>query len=105
MVMEQFQSVCQIFVFLRGYSQGWYRYFRKFEKYLPDPEQPYIDQFLKGTNGPVRVGYHTYIGPPAKAFVKAAINLGIPHNSDFNTAQGSIGVNRVCATFSVCDIK
>lgn len=71
-------------------------YFRKFERFIPDPEQPDIDRSQKGSDGPVRVGYFSYISEASKAFVKACVNLKIPFSNDFNTSAHSIGVNRVC---------
>lgn len=70
-------------------------YFRKFERFIPDPEQPDIDKTQKGSDGPVRVGYFSYISEASKAFVKACVNLKIPFSHDFNTSSHTIGVNRI----------
>jgi hypothetical protein len=94
--MEKLPKVCD-FMNVSDISKGLHepRSFRKFERYQPDPEQPSINTDLKGSSGPVEVGYASYYPPGAKAFVKACTNVNIPHSDDFNTQKGSKGVNRV----------
>jgi choline dehydrogenase len=74
-------------------------YFRKFEKYFPDPQYPEVDASARGSEGPVRVGYFTYISRVSKEFITACVNTGIPFNPDFNGPAGTIGVNRVSNLF------
>ena len=71
------------------------RYFRKFEKYTPDPRFPHVDASLRGSRGPVTVGYHANIWEGSPLFVDASINAGIPFNPDFTTANGTLGTNKV----------
>lgn len=69
------------------------RYFRKFEKYVPDPKYPEVSG--KGTTGPVQVGYFTHVSEVAKNFIKACTNVGIPISADFTSSKGTLGVNRI----------
>ena len=46
-------------------------------------------------DGPVRVGYFSYISEASKAYIKSCIKLGIQYSPDFNTTLGTRGVNRV----------
>ncbi|KAF8239698.1 alcohol oxidase [Tricholoma matsutake] len=71
------------------------RYFTKFEKYVPDPDYPLVDSASKGSQGPVRVGYFSNATPHAKAFITACTTLGVPFSPDFNSVEGTRGVNRV----------
>jgi choline dehydrogenase len=73
------------------------RYFRKFEKYVPNPEYPDIDVSKKGAKGPVQVGYFSSITQPSLDFINACVEIGIPFSPDFNTSSGTRGVSRVCA--------
>lgn len=75
-------------------------YFNKFEKYVHDPEHPQVDTTVKGTEGPVRVGYFSTVSRASKDFVQACIKLGIPFSPDFNTSNGTRGVNRVSTVIS-----
>ncbi|KAF9467982.1 hypothetical protein BDZ94DRAFT_1372827 [Collybia nuda] len=71
------------------------RYFTKFENYVHNPEYPEVDITKKGSRGPMRIGYFSTISQPSKYFVKACISVGIPYSSDFNSPQGTRGVNRM----------
>ncbi|EGN98767.1 hypothetical protein SERLA73DRAFT_54648 [Serpula lacrymans var. lacrymans S7.3] len=71
------------------------RYFRKFEKFTPDPRLSQTDASQRGTQGPVEVGYFTNMWKGCEFFIKSGINIGIPLSPDFNLAEGSIGINRV----------
>ncbi|KAH9481290.1 Dehydrogenase str4 [Psilocybe cubensis] len=75
--------------------QNFSRYFKKFEKYVDDPEYPDVTSAVKGTDGPVRVGYFSSICQNSKDFITACTKIGIPYNRDFNTTEGTRGVNRV----------
>lgn len=71
------------------------RYFRKMETFIPHPDFPHVDQRVKGNTGPMRIGYFSDISQGSKLFIKSAMNLGIPYNPDFNTSQGTLGVNKI----------
>ncbi|KAG7089477.1 hypothetical protein E1B28_011159 [Marasmius oreades] len=69
--------------------------FRKFESYTPNPNYPNVSTALKGSSGPVEVGYNGYYGDSARDFVESCLNKGIPLKHDFNTTDGPNGVNRI----------
>ncbi|KAF9451903.1 GMC oxidoreductase [Macrolepiota fuliginosa MF-IS2] len=71
------------------------RYFNKFENYKDDPRYPEVDSSIKGSKGPVCIGYFNNLSEPAKNFVQACTKLDVPHSPDFNTVAGTRGVNRV----------
>ena len=70
-------------------------YFRKFENYTPDPRFPLVDHALRGSHGPVTVGYHAYIWHGSPLFVQASVNAGVPFTPDFTTSNGTLGTNKV----------
>ncbi|KAF8121755.1 hypothetical protein EV363DRAFT_1437076 [Boletus edulis] len=70
-------------------------YFRKFENYTPDPRFPHVDASLRGSHGPVTVGYHAHTWEGSPLFVEASVNAGVPFNPDFNTSKGTLGTNKV----------
>ena len=72
------------------------RYFRKFEKYEADPSFPEVDVSLKGSNGPMRVGYFHRNAKASKDFVEACKGIGIPPSADFTQPAGACGTNKVC---------
>ncbi|KAG1727650.1 uncharacterized protein EDB91DRAFT_1253777 [Suillus paluster] len=74
------------------------KYFRKFEKYNPDPRFPHVDPLLRGADGPVEIGYSAHIWPGCKAFVQASMNIGIPFSADFCTTKGTKGTNKLIST-------
>lgn len=74
---------------------SFHRYFKRFESYSHDSEQPNVDISLKGSQGPVRVGYFSDISEASKKFITTCVRLGVPFSTDFNTPAGSQGVNRV----------
>ncbi|KAG7089330.1 hypothetical protein E1B28_011026 [Marasmius oreades] len=71
------------------------KYFRKFEKYIPDARYPEVDASVRGNSGPVRVGYFNTVSKTAKAFVESCIRTGIPFTPDFNGPKGTLGTNRI----------
>ena len=71
------------------------RYFLKFENFLPHSEYPDVDHTLRGTGGPVKVGYNSHITEASKAFIKACVGVGIPFTHDFNGPLSTLGVSRV----------
>ncbi|KAJ3902744.1 GMC oxidoreductase-domain-containing protein [Lentinula edodes] len=71
------------------------RYFRKFERVLADPSYPQVDTSLRGSDGPVRVGYFNYSTRFGQDFVKSCQALDVPFCPDFDNGKGTLGVNRV----------
>ncbi|KAF5382119.1 hypothetical protein D9615_004436 [Tricholomella constricta] len=65
------------------------RYFRKLEKYVPNPEYTGVDANGKGADGPVQIGYFNSFLPQSQDFVASCTKLNIPFNSDFNTTGGT----------------
>ncbi|KAF8150868.1 hypothetical protein B0H34DRAFT_665906 [Crassisporium funariophilum] len=79
------------------------RYFTKFETFVADPEYPDVNSAVRGKTGPVRVGYHSTVSQSSKDFIKTCMKFGIPYSADFNTTNGTRGVNRVRLNpFSQC---
>lgn len=72
-----------------------FRYFRKFEKYTPDPRFPHVNPLLRGASGPVEIGYNAYTWKGSEAFIEASMNAGIPFSPDFCTTKGTKGTNKV----------
>ena len=73
-----------------------FRYFRKFEKYEVDPNFPEVDVSLRGSNGPIRVGYFPLNAKASKDFVESCKGVGIPSSADFTQPAGVMGANKVC---------
>ncbi|KAJ6532086.1 hypothetical protein B0H19DRAFT_1005775 [Mycena capillaripes] len=71
------------------------RYFNRFEKWIPDAAYPAVDASVRGSDGPVRVGYFNRVSEHSKAFLKACEEVGIPLVPDFNGSNGPIGASRV----------
>ncbi|KAG6856903.1 hypothetical protein H0H87_012485 [Tephrocybe sp. NHM501043] len=71
------------------------QYFTKFERYQPHPEYPLVDTAVRGSSGPIRIGYYNTVTDASKAFIKACTSVGIPFTPDFNVASGTMGVSRV----------
>ncbi|KAF7985727.1 hypothetical protein HWV62_2328 [Athelia sp. TMB] len=69
-------------------------YFRKFERYAPDARYPNVNLSLRGSQGPVQVGYFNTTSKVSDAFVDTCPKVGIPHIADFNTVTGTKGVSR-----------
>ncbi|KAJ7814628.1 hypothetical protein B0H14DRAFT_2850022 [Mycena olivaceomarginata] len=70
-------------------------YFNKFEKYTGDDAYPAVDTSVRGSAGPVRVGYFNRVSEHSKAFLKACEQVGIPLVPDFNGPNGPVGASRV----------
>ncbi|KAF8740099.1 hypothetical protein AX14_008727 [Amanita brunnescens Koide BX004] len=71
------------------------RYFRKFEKYEVDPNFPEVDVSLRGSNGPIRVGYFPLNAKASKDFVESCKGVGIPSSADFTQPAGVMGANKI----------
>ncbi|KAI6025912.1 hypothetical protein F5J12DRAFT_925738 [Pisolithus orientalis] len=71
------------------------QYFHKFENYSPHPRFPHVDVSQRGSSGPVTIGYHAYTWKGTEMFLDACVNAGISFNPDFNTSDGTIGVNKI----------
>ncbi|KAI5983394.1 hypothetical protein EDD15DRAFT_2533819 [Pisolithus albus] len=70
------------------------QYFLKFENYFPSRQFPNVDVSQRGSSGPVSIGYSAYTWKGSGMFINACVNAGIPFNPDFNTSNGTIGVNK-----------
>jgi choline dehydrogenase len=70
------------------------KYFLKFENHIPHPKFP-VDISLRGTSGPVTTGYFGNFANITSKFVEACTRIGIPRNPDFNTINGTMGVNKL----------
>ncbi|KAF8071849.1 hypothetical protein FPV67DRAFT_1482934 [Lyophyllum atratum] len=75
--------------------ENFHRYFRKLEKYVPNPKYTGVDASGKGSDGPMKIGYFSSFQPQCQDFVKACTELNIPFSPDFNTTGGTRGVSRV----------
>ncbi|KAI0091018.1 GMC oxidoreductase [Irpex rosettiformis] len=69
-------------------------YFNKFEKFSPAQAWPGVDVTLRGAEGLVHTGHHSYFGPYTKDFLKASRAAGIEHSDDVNTHKGTLGVTK-----------
>ncbi|KAK2463423.1 hypothetical protein APHAL10511_004509 [Amanita phalloides] len=71
------------------------QFFRKFEKYEYDPDHPGVDTRLKGTDGPVRVGFFPVNAKASTDFVAACKKLGLSPSADFTQPAGVLGANKI----------
>ncbi|KAG6839846.1 hypothetical protein C0991_011120 [Blastosporella zonata] len=51
------------------------KYFTKFERYQPHPDYPLVDTTVRGSSGPIRIGYFNTVTEPSKAFIKACTSV------------------------------
>ncbi|OCH93042.1 GMC oxidoreductase [Obba rivulosa] len=72
-----------------------YPYFLKFEKFHPNSRYSQVDASLRGSSGPMHVGFFSNTSAGAEKFVDACAAIGIPRVSDFNTYKGSLGASKV----------
>lgn len=80
-------------------AEGWSyeqfnRYFLKFERFHPSREYPHVDVSLRGSAGPVQVGYFGNTSPLTRKFLDACDNAGVTRNPDFNTPKGTLGSSK-----------
>lgn len=73
----------------------WRSYFRKFEHFHPHPDYPLVDASVRGSNGPVHVGFFSTATEWSSEFVDSCTAAGIPRTHDFNAPNGLIGASRV----------
>ncbi|KAG5339819.1 hypothetical protein C0989_003501 [Termitomyces sp. Mn162] len=71
------------------------QYFTKFERYQPHPDYPLVNTAVRGSSGPIRIGYFNTVSETSKAFIKACTSVGIPFSPDFNVSSGTLGVSRI----------
>ncbi|KIJ22938.1 GMC oxidoreductase, partial [Sphaerobolus stellatus SS14] len=74
----------------RKYVHAPYWYLLKFEKYSPHTKYP-VDTSLRGSSGPVDVGYFGFCTKASSNWIEACANIGIPKTPDVNTSAGSLG--------------
>ncbi|KAI6108023.1 hypothetical protein F5141DRAFT_1215776 [Pisolithus sp. B1] len=70
------------------------QYFLKFEKYFPSPQFPNVDVSQRGSSGPMSIGFPAYTWTGSEMFINACVNTGMSFNPDFNTSNGTLGVNK-----------
>ncbi|KZT02285.1 GMC oxidoreductase [Laetiporus sulphureus 93-53] len=71
------------------------RYFTKFEKFHPSKEYSLVDVALRGSAGPLDVGYYGYASDTSKTFLEACDKAGLPNVPDFNTHKGTLGSSKL----------
>ncbi|KAH8111789.1 alcohol oxidase [Phellopilus nigrolimitatus] len=69
------------------------KYFLKFEKFIPHELFP-VDASLRGSSGPVEVGYFGNFSNFCSKFIDACGQIGIPHVPDVNTVLGTLGATK-----------
>ncbi|QRV97652.1 GMC oxidoreductase [Ceratobasidium sp. AG-Ba] len=81
---------------------------RKFEKFYPHPDFP-LDESKRGTDGPIQTGFSGNYSNVSRSFVASCQAIGIPHNPDFNTSSGTLGVSKmmtyITPTFTRCSAE
>ncbi|QRV83541.1 GMC oxidoreductase [Ceratobasidium sp. AG-Ba] len=81
---------------------------RKFEKFYPHPDFP-LDESRRGTDGPIQTGFSGNYSNVSRSFVASCQAIGIPHNPDFNTSSGTLGVSKmmtyITPTFTRCSAE
>ncbi|KAJ5937355.1 hypothetical protein N7454_004655 [Penicillium verhagenii] len=70
-------------------------YFRRMEKFTPNPARPAIDVEKRGSDGVWNTGYTWLSEIGEKGFIPACEAVGIPANPDINTKDGTLGVTRI----------
>lgn len=63
-------------------AEGWsyqqmHKYFMKFEKYHPNEKHPSVDVSLRGSLGPVNVGYFGHVSVLTPKFINSCHNAGV----------------------------
>ncbi|TFY64134.1 hypothetical protein EVJ58_g2835 [Rhodofomes roseus] len=70
------------------------KYFRKFEKFHPSKDYSLVDVALRGSAGPVNVGYFGNNSETTQHFLEACHNAGLERSPDLNTAKGTLGSSK-----------
>jgi hypothetical protein len=95
-----------------------FRYFLKFEKFIPSKAHPGVMAAEHGADGPIEgnnksqrhdswshcsviVGFHGNHSLVSQRFIDACSRVGIPLRADLNTPYGTIGVAKV-SRFPLC---
>ncbi|QRW06017.1 GMC oxidoreductase [Ceratobasidium sp. AG-Ba] len=82
--------------------------FRKFETFHPHPDFP-LDESKRGSQGPIQTGFNGNYSNVCRSFVSACEAVGIPHNPDFNTENGTLGASKIMTyiapTFTRCSAE
>jgi len=73
--------------------KNFHKYFLKFEKFVPHPDFP-LDTSLRGSSGPVEIGYNGNFSPISLQFLEACEQVGIPRVPDVNTPKGTMGATK-----------
>ncbi|KAE8381509.1 hypothetical protein BDV26DRAFT_289361 [Aspergillus bertholletiae] len=79
--------------------QGWSYddlapYFKRMERFTPNPNRPRIDLNHRGNAGEWHTGYSWLSEIGEKGFLRACQEVGIPSVDDVNTPGGTLGVTR-----------
>lgn len=69
-------------------------YFRRMEKFTPNPNRPPINLAHRGTMGEWLTGYSNLTDIVGDGFINACAESGVPLSEDINTPDGNIGVTR-----------
>lgn len=67
-------------------------YFRRSEKFTPNPNRRPVDVTHRGDAGLWETGYSYLSEIGDKGFIEGCKEVGIPYNSDINTPSGTLGV-------------
>ncbi|GBE80631.1 Pyranose dehydrogenase 1 [Sparassis crispa] len=67
-------------------------YFRKSEKYTPNPLFPDVKSTDRGSTGPWQTTHTSDAAPINTLIIEACESMGVPYNGDLNTARGTLGI-------------
>ncbi|KAJ5720240.1 uncharacterized protein N7483_008174 [Penicillium malachiteum] len=70
-------------------------YFRRMEKFTPNPARPAINTEHRGSDGMWDTGYSYVTEIAEKAFLPSCEAVGIPINPDINTKDGTLGATLI----------
>jgi len=69
-------------------------YFLKFEKFHPSREYSLVDTSLRGSAGPIHIGYFGNTAKSTTQFLEACGRAGIALRPDLNTHKGTLGASK-----------
>ncbi|KAI0950760.1 hypothetical protein AcW1_007983 [Taiwanofungus camphoratus] len=80
-------------------ASGWsykelHPYFMKFEKFHPSEQYSSVDVALRGSAGPVHIGYFGHASTHTRNFLEACDRVGIARSVDLNTLKGTLGASK-----------